>query len=495
MGEADRYEALWRQCEAHLRGGQDNRVIKPLGKLNTAQIPRVWRCRLANIARRAGLISLGLRILTPAVRSQESETVLPSDDELAEYAILLQRCGAVSEAMSILASIDPRKAPIANLHRAFCHFNRWEYAEAMPFLEAFAAGVSDPYQRMVGNVNLSAAMVGLGRFEEARGRLVHDIAYAQENGYSRLQASCHELMSLAALHTRDWAVAEREIRAAQLLLPEGASLERLMTEKCRAALDAFQRGSIEPLLGFRASAMAWPHPETVRETDLFSLHVSFDEARFRHLFFGTPFPRYRERMCRMLNQRPGETEFRLGSAKGPCLDLQSGLVSDGRALKPSGGLCHQTIEILFRDFYRPQRVGSLFGELFPGEYFNVFSSPVRLRRVLFRARALLRAADIPIEIVERRGTYAVRVEPGFAVSVPLDRQPVATYDSWLRLLREKFTNGASFSAMDARQALEISVSAAQRFLVRARDRGDLERFGAGANTTYSVTGRGEQKAS
>src|SRR3954471_14229944 len=99
------FSKLVNECEALIRSGQDHKVSRELAKLNTAKVARKWRLPIANIARRTSQITIGLRLLTPVVRSENNENK-PTPEELCEYAILLQRAGSVNEALSILENLS-----------------------------------------------------------------------------------------------------------------------------------------------------------------------------------------------------------------------------------------------------------------------------------------------------------------------------------------------------------------------------------------------------
>src|SRR4051812_46878358 len=93
-------------CETALRTGQGQLITHYFADLQTKDVPRRWRLPIANICRRAGLISLGLKILTPIVHPQkEILESAASAQELVEYAGLLERCGAAKEALKILKKI------------------------------------------------------------------------------------------------------------------------------------------------------------------------------------------------------------------------------------------------------------------------------------------------------------------------------------------------------------------------------------------------------
>src|SRR5688572_13616984 len=118
------YEKLVRDCDEYIRAGQDQKAERALADLEIPKIPRKWRLPLATLCRRVALVSTGLKILSPIV-SPSNKTFGATPNETAEYAALLQKFGAVEDALRIFKEVDVSKAPEALMHRAVCHFSRW----------------------------------------------------------------------------------------------------------------------------------------------------------------------------------------------------------------------------------------------------------------------------------------------------------------------------------------------------------------------------------
>ncbi|MGZ3723104.1 MAG: hypothetical protein ACXVA9_09250, partial [Bdellovibrionales bacterium] len=113
------YAELIAACEADVRASQTQNVAKRLAKLNSARVPREFRLPLANLCRRAGLHSLGITLLTRIVHPlKNNPTEAASSPELAEYAVLLLRSGAMSEALTTLNEVSTSKVPESLLYRA-----------------------------------------------------------------------------------------------------------------------------------------------------------------------------------------------------------------------------------------------------------------------------------------------------------------------------------------------------------------------------------------
>src|SRR5688572_12946316 len=98
-----RSEDLCIKCDEEIRAGRVAEAAKKLSALTPSQIPRPEVLHLANLCRRTALTELGLKILTPVVRPLVNGKSPPATGaELSEFAILLDRVGAVADALSLL---------------------------------------------------------------------------------------------------------------------------------------------------------------------------------------------------------------------------------------------------------------------------------------------------------------------------------------------------------------------------------------------------------
>src|SRR5262249_54709284 len=127
------------------------------------------------------------------------------------------------------------------------------------------------------------------------------------------------------------------------------------------------------------------------------LKVEPKQDLFDHLYIGSPLAAYRKRLEKEFHLEPSES-YRLGASADRVLDIATG---DGRGIESPGHgkMVHQLVGALVKDFYRPRRLGQLFSDLYPNEYFNPFSSPVRLHRLIQRAREWLASERLRAEIL------------------------------------------------------------------------------------------------
>jgi tetratricopeptide (TPR) repeat protein len=479
------FEKIIEQCDAALRSGQPDIAIKLLNHIGSSKLPRPSRLPLAKIARRAGMVDFGLRLLTEIARDDD-KTFLPTSAELAEYAVLLQRTGATKEAIRILSALNSVELPDVNLYLAFCYFDLWEHARAIPHLEAYIQAAPSSYMQLVGRVNLAAALVADLQYEKAAPFLIENIQLAEKEGHTRLLGNCLEMLGQIHVLTHQYGRAEEVLGRAQSVLGSSRSHDELFVKKWLAVLEAFKTSSTDKLKSFKLESLARGEPEGARDADLYSLAVAFSYQEFEHLYFGSAPQSYRKKIEILLGQKPTSTHYVYGTIGGNCLDLQNGSFLTGDTKLVEGSKIHQLLEILLRDFYRPMSTGEIFADLFPGERFDIFTSPHRVRQVEYRLRTWIDEQEIPVKVLSRDRFCSLSFDGPFSFRVPLERLPVDRYRHRLTLLRQVFHRGKSFSAADACAAIQLSSREFQIFARRAVDSGDLEKFGAARNTIYNV---------
>ena len=474
------YSELIERCEADLRLGQATRVLQTLKALNLSLVPRAFRLPLANLSRRAGLFTVGLRLLTPLVHGEKVMTP-PTQHELAEYAVLLLKSGAVDEAMTRITKVEKSIFPEAPLYKAFCHMAKWDYDLCIPELKAYSSSGVSGYSALVGKVNLASALIIEDRLNEAADLLDEITPLAGQGQYHRLRANCLELRTQVYLEENRNENAIESLNEAANLLQSSRTADQLFLLKWRAVLSARKSKAIGAIVDFKKEALARGHWESVREADFQALLIQFDQERFRHLLIGTPYESYRCRLGKKLGVSLLADTYVVGDVAGPRMDLQSGYISHGIEMKP-GKKIHQTIELLLRDFYRPVGIATLFGQLFPDEQFNVLTSPNRVHQLVSRVRRFFKDNEIPVALDRIGSGFSMKVEGSFAFQVKLRRERVAGAAAQLERLRTFFED--RFSAVDARRILGVSEASMRRILNEALQLGQVQRVGIGRASRY-----------
>ncbi|MEK7357783.1 MAG: hypothetical protein AAB250_15125, partial [Bdellovibrionota bacterium] len=428
-----KFDQLVVTCDEMLRAGRIDEVIAIVAELNFAQIPRTSRQALAKIARRCGLIEEGLGILFPVIRDERPLEIPPTPSEICEYSVLLSRNGSMTEALSLLDSVDPRQAPEALLYQGFCHVSSWDYAKAKDYFARYLQTDVDEYSKLVARVNLAACLIVAGELSEAESFTSTTLEIALAMKATRLAGNCLELRAQCHLGSNDFTRASSDLDRAQEIFGGVQSYDQLLIEKWRSLIEASRTNSAAPIRRFRSLALDRRFWEFVRDADLLALKLEFDQRAFDHLIFGTPVGIYRERIASQLSGSPSP-HYVWGEESSCNFVLEAG-VGGGVRLNP-GKKIHQLMVALLGDFYAPRRIGGLFAELYPEEKFDVHTSNLKIRQLMKRTRAWFYRSEIPLGISYTNGGYRlVRTAP-YGIELRLTRELLVTPElRWLELRR------------------------------------------------------------
>jgi|GEM_PF-910722 len=482
---SEAYTTLINECDQALREANSKKAIFLIRSLALTKIPREFRLRLAELCRRANIIQTGMKILAPIVRADRPAAAdKATDQESAEYASLLEMIGAVPEAMKLLTAVDKRKAPRAILYQAFCSVSQWEYEAASRLFVNYLETDLLPYPRLIGSVNYAAALIAVpATVDQGLELLAKNIELAQQNSYNRLLGNCYELRAQARISRGQFALATSDLEKAMNLVGVEKIFEQLFIKKWCAVLAAVKNNDVTPIRHFQKEAEASSHWESVRDSDLQSLLIHFEQGRFEHLFIGTPFPKYRLRITERLHREAPNGIYSHGSKGDPTLDLSTGQFESTQILNP-GKKSHQLLEFGLRDFYRPMRIGALFGALFASEYFDIFTSPGRVHKVIQRARSTFADHNLPLTIIEQRSGYWLQKTGPLEILIPIQRPTVSTNEVYFQRLRNAMAGNEEFTAQEAKELLKVSNTSFWRFSRWGVESGIIESFGKGAATRY-----------
>lgn len=495
-------EALLARMNDSIRNGQGRVARRILRESQLTGVQRKHRAALANIARRADLPNLAVTLLNPLVNPAGRQGALnrlggrgATDTEKAEYAAALASIGAADEALRLLGEVDPIRAPVSLLYRAFALFGAWDYESSLPLLEQYvrSPGISE-YECLVGKVNLAAALVHVGQLDRAEPMLSELTEASQANRYRLLLGNVLEVRAQGAIRMRDWKSAERLLSSGRAALGKSGGLGWFFIRKWEAvlALRRPRRGppDLESLAELKREALSLRHWETLRDLDLVAACATRDPFAAIHVYAGTPFASFRNRL---IAEFPGPLEIPSvyvwqvapivpNGKPARSIDLIEGKVRPrGRDLEP-GRLRHRLLSALASDFYHPLRVPGLFARLYPGESYNPIQSPVRVHQALMRLRAWVREERLPLEIEESNGFYRLAGH-GLEIVVPTGEREDDASGLIFRRLMTEFAHGV-FRARDACRALGMTERTAQRTLSRWVSEGRLLRTGEARATAY-----------
>lgn len=479
LSSKEQFQNLISEWDSLVRQGQLNRVAEQIRQINLQQIPRESRKSFASVCRRAGLIAQGLRVLQPVIRQQDQN---PTPEETCEYGALLMRNGSLWEAMKLFTSVDTKQLPLSLLYQGFCHIYSWDYEAAVPLFEATLDSSIDDYSKLIALVNLGASLSSLERSREALEVVNRAIESASQVKALRLVGNCLEIRAQIHISENNFAAAKQDLHEAHAMFDQNKNYDLLLISKYRALIQATEENSLSPLIQFKADALAKKHWESVRDADFFTLKICFDRKLFDHLVFGSPMQGYRKRVLRKFPQEPS-SHYVFGSDGFRVLDLESGQGLSEDGLHP-GQKVHAVIAALVADFYAPRDTGTMFSILYPNEYFDIASSPGRVRQAIYRARAWLRSQHISAEILQDGGQYRFFVNGDFGVRVPYAKIDLQTDAIRFLDMKKALPPGRPFTVGDACASLQISRSTFHRLVQYGLETCQLRRVGVKRSTAY-----------
>lgn len=489
------FEEMIPRLDRLIRAGKGAEVRETLtGIVNASvKIPAAHAADAARLAWRAALPDLGIRILNPRVRPTGKVPNDPTPKEKAEYAACLVKIGAVAESEQLLGDLDPAALPRVLLYQSFVQFARWDYQSAIPVLTRYLTTPNlTRYDRMVGKINLAAALIYEEHHRKAE-YLVGEMLY--ETSLRRWKLALGKVFEMGAQNfvaQGKWAKAEEFLARAESTLAGTASLDLFFLRKLHAIARYLRsRGSAEATLGLRAirsEAAELAHWETIRDCDRFIALGAKDAKLLQHVYFGTPFESFRDKLrgpLAALGPLPETYRWHLSEAAGKAreLDLGTGALSTGGEPLKVGQAPHRLLKTLASDFYRPFRTPSLFDETYPGEFYNPVSAPLRVRQIVKRLRQWLSQNGFPLRIDESGGSYRLAADKPCVLVVPQAKQRLTKYDLTLERLRGALPD-RPFSKQQACETLAMPARSVLRVLEQAIAEEKIEKLGKSNATRY-----------
>lgn len=467
------------------RGSEAQRRIQTLARKKTERGDVVV---LAELARRAGIPVLGLRLLNPFVRSDRKRMVRCTAEESLQYAACLTRVGAVMEATTILKALDGEAHPSVFLYLGFAFLSEWNYEEAIPlFLKYIRHPRVNAYSRMVGKINLAESYVSEGDYLKAE-PLLRDLLF--ESSAQKLHLVLGKALELSA---QNFIMQGKLGRAREFLkksiefLRSSGGRDEFNVRKWWAIWEfQMERGSessLKSLRTIRREALQREHWESVRACDRSEAVVRKDQELFLHVYFGTPYESFRRQFLHDFKTAVSLPDSFLWNLKGKAhanavIDLTQ--YAPG-ALKP-GQLLHRLLTLLSSDFYRPFTLAEIHSALHPKEYFNPTTAAHRVHQAIKRLRGWAKDSHVPLRIDEHRGSYRLNTADPCAIRV--NRISTPNPSSVFLVTLKKAWGARVFSTAQAAEELRLSYSSAQRCLTDAVKRGELVKAGGGSSTRY-----------
>lgn len=470
-----------------IRAGSIDKAQKEIQKLAIINLSRPERLQVAHWARRVGLDQITLRLLHKPVRITKTAT----QSELAEYSMGLIRQGYYAEALEILAMPSMNDFEKIDLFKSYSYIYQWDYNKARPFLLNYLKRDLTNYERKIVEINLAACDTILNpSLSNHLKRLERLKIECEKVGARRIQSNALELMAQTYIYLKDYKSALHCLAQAETLINLESSFDGAFIKKWRAFAELGQnpndKGAIQKVIRVREEARKRKIYEVVRDCDFHLGIWNRNRTILQKLYFGTPFPAYRQRI---LNETNGEFKvetsylWRLYSSKRPeyWIDLRTGKdENESTVLNPQ---LHslRLLSVIASDFYRPIQTSTIFHSLYPNSFFDPYSSPNRIDQALLRLRRSLKLAHLPL-IINNQDGLTLESSKEFGLMTYIDYQK---HDLEFDKIKNNFIN-TEFKMSDAMIYLKMPKRTLQALIKKWVDEKKLKVIGLGPKTRYIV---------
>lgn len=482
-------EMILTNLDALTKQGQRLQVLKELSRLLKAGPSRELRPQLARLANRNHDYVLALRVLHPIIREDREKKLEAGAEALNIYATSLMWIGALEEAQDCLHRI--KGSTDALLTEAFIHFAQWDYPKSIPLLLKYVnSSQISPYQKLVGQINLLAALIAIGNLPQAKDVFDPLIAELKANpNYKLLYGNCLELRSQIEILNGSFETALSYLDEAERSLADQPGRYLLYVNKWRAlaklGLSPSDSAARDALLKVKSAAAELKNWETIRDCDFHMARLHKDDDLLQRILLGTPYAGYHRRVeslfgislneDRALEYCPShvtEKPRRIG------LDLNR--ISETSFLNSTSW---PLLQVMTKDIYRPPRMGVVFSGLYKGEYFDPFTSPQRVRNSIFRFNDWAEKAECEFRIRIENGDFHLVGPSQLGVASTRRERPLLSWQAALRIFKQK-NESRSFTTADVADTLGIQRRSALQILQKALASKKVLKQGRGKNSRY-----------
>lgn len=489
------YSENYQAIEASIVAGQHEKGLQLLKLIQPKTLPFAWSTKFAELANRFHQPLFALKALHRFINPEKPFHQKAADKQKMIYGYSLCLLGATGEALDLLNSVQSVVSPEVNFTKALTYFRQWNYVQSIPLLRQYIADPNlDDYRRVIGEVNLAAALIAMSDWDQAL-PLLHQIqSICRDRNYELLLGNCFELEAQVLFFQKKYDLALERLAIARTLLENQKGLYLLFVDKWIHVCHLFKNPTAENLLNLqqvRSQAVLLEEREIIRECELFEAIAMQNELLLKKVIMGTPSEHYRQR-ARQLYGRNFNALGQFGwDLNGQAGDDSSTIIlnpyekkSDSTALYERPQLL-ALLEALTLDFYRPCHLGGLFKSIYPDELFNPYTSPARVLRLLKRLDQWFTANKYPLRIDFKKSEFSIQATGAVRVIIHRGQKLSAAGARWTEL-KSAFKN-RTFTTAKVSSVMGLSATSAQRLVKQALAEGKIQAFGHGRSTTYKFS--------
>lgn len=478
------------EIEQLVISGNSQKARQLLRATAPSNIPRKELALFASLCRRVNLPLISVRVLNPLVRPVGKKEALATTREITEYAAALTYLGATEESNELLKRVNVQEEPQSLLFQAFSYFARWDYGSALPFLKQYIemASISD-YQRIIGKVNLVAALVYERKHSEAEPLLKELLQTTNQQKLQLLNGNLWEISAQNEIFQKSWSSAKKHLKKSFDVLHRNLGAGYIYVTKWEtllAAMETHDKKSRKKLFDFKEKMKNESHWEIQRDCERYEAIIFQDEPLLNRVCFGTPYPKFVENTLSLFDPSyslPHSFQWEVFPGKQALeFDLNQGkLIHKKTALKAGQGM-HRLLSSLCSDFYRPLRIAVIHHHIFPNEFYNPISAPKRVHEKIRFLRLWLHRCKIPLSVRQKNRFYFLEASKPLQITIRSAPRQTTTLTPSLTRLKELLP--LPFTSSQVAKALSISMRSAVRLISVGIKTQNLTSQGKGRSTRY-----------
>lgn len=474
------------EIDALIKAAKWGEAQRELKEVKTGKgFPREMALTFASLCRRASVPELGLNVLRKYVHPTSRTAEAATEQEKNEYAASLVRIGACQEARNLLSHVTEKSSTDVIHTLASIYVKQWNYPAAIPlFLEYIDRPELTSYSRQIGALNLGLCLTFEEKLSQAEG-VVRPVVDSQEaKAHPLINANALRLLGLIDFQRGNYREAITFFQKALDTFPESNGIDRFLVQKWLGIINyILEKGSPQcqkKIEFLRQRALEFEHWESIRDLEYHTALCDQNEEKLVHIYFGTPFERFRSRILRKHPNLKLPPTFTWRPSQLVAKPKQVFNIIESN-LKP-GQSMHRLLSVLSSDFYRPLSVIDVFDRVFSGAFYSPGASEQRVHQLLTRTRTWLDDEKIRLQIVSDKNRIQL-LEKDCAILVHLEG--AGEEQDYFRLNTIRNSLGETFSAVEAGKLFDFSRRTLLNLLTKAVEDGVLIRKGEGKNTRYS----------
>lgn len=499
MSKAETSDQL-KNIDEHIRKAEFTEARKKIRTLKTSRFSAAEITQYSKLAVRLSEADLAYAVLKDYfvdVNTQSRHK--PAFDDYVSFGLCIKMFGASEYALTIFDKVQDNKPKEYYIYKAITLFSLWRYTEAVPLLEEYVQLKSlSRYEKLIGQVNLSSALLFVESYDRAE-KLLNEIIESCENeNYFLLRGNAHEIKAQLFIQKKDYKSAEKELEKAAQFIKDEKSLYYLLVEKlravCRFAQNPEDAQALRRLNEIRSRASENNHWETVRDCDYYFAVLKKDLYLLHRLYAGSPYESFRAKLLKGFGNQvamPDHYEW-LGTFPAhlnkenrtvPVLDLRNNEVKIGGSIIKKKSLNFKILQALSHDFYKPIKPFQLYLEIFPDEKLDAFAARNKIFTCVSRLKKILTDAGHPLDIKTDDDGYRFDFTAPLKIIIEVSAMKSRSAGVQLAKFRE-FISDKEFSVRDFQEHLKYSLRTAQRLINQMCSVDELQKLGKGKSVRY-----------